>query len=75
MSALKRVVNLLWYRTPKDHKLANALVDEFSELETENKRLKALTTSAAGLIKNITDDELWEHAQIWLNEYGKDNNE
>jgi len=33
MSALKKVVNLLWYRTPKDHKLANELAEEFSKLE------------------------------------------
>jgi len=43
MSALKKVVNLLWYRTPKDHKLANELAEEFSKLEARIAELEAMT--------------------------------
>jgi len=57
MSALKKVVNLLWYRTPKDHKLANELAEEFSKLEARIAELEAMTQ--------------WQPIEVIANEYSK----
>ena len=80
MSALKKVVNLLWYRTPKDHKLANELAEEFRVLEAENARLqKGICKAEMAINKRIKrdvfepmDKEDYDEWLDWLKEYGKE---
>ena len=82
MSALKKVVNLLWYRTPKDHKLANELAEEFSKLEARIAELEAISKSDLAVTNNIISiknkriAELeamtqWQPIEVIANEYSK----